>query len=91
MPIKKSDSFILISYNLTIPNSDNERMKHKQLTHTIIGCAMKVHSTLGSGFQEVIYQHARNQGGYTKLKDRGDTNAHRRGTDRQGERACGKA
>jgi len=28
------------------------------LTHKIIGCAMKVHSTLGSGFQEVIYQRA---------------------------------
>jgi len=27
-----------------------------QLTHKIIGCAMKVHSTLGNGFQEVIYQ-----------------------------------
>jgi len=33
-------------------------MKHKQLTHNIIGCAMKVHTTLGSGFQEVIYQRA---------------------------------
>jgi len=33
-------------------------MKHKELTHKIIGCAMKVHSTLGSGFQEVIYQRA---------------------------------
>jgi len=33
-------------------------MKHKRLTHSIIGCAMKVHSTLGSGFQEVIYQRA---------------------------------
>ena len=33
-------------------------MKHKELTHKIIGCAMKVHSTLGSGFQEVIYQSA---------------------------------
>jgi len=27
-------------------------------THKIIGCAMKVHSTLGRGFQEVIYQRA---------------------------------
>ena len=27
-----------------------------QITHKIIGCAMKVLSTLGSGFQEIIYQ-----------------------------------
>ena len=33
-------------------------MKEKELTHNIIGCSMKVHSTLGSGFQEVIYQRA---------------------------------
>lgn len=33
-------------------------MKHQDLTYKIIGCAMKVHSTLGSGFQEVIYQRA---------------------------------
>ena len=33
-------------------------MQHEELTHKIIGCAMKVHSTLGSGFQEVIYQRA---------------------------------
>ena len=33
-------------------------MKNKELTHKIIGCAMKVHSTLGNGFQEVIYQRA---------------------------------
>ena len=30
--------------------------KYEDLTHTIIGCSMKVHSTLGNGFQEVIYQ-----------------------------------
>jgi len=33
-------------------------MKHEELTHKIIGCAMKVHSALGNGFQEVIYQRA---------------------------------
>ena len=33
-------------------------MQHEELTRKIIGCAMKVHATLGSGFQEVIYQRA---------------------------------
>lgn len=33
-------------------------MKHEELTRKIIGCAMKVHSALGNGFQEVIYQRA---------------------------------
>ena len=28
------------------------------LTYRIIGCAMRVHATLGNGFQEVIYQRA---------------------------------
>lgn len=32
--------------------------KHAGITKTIIGSAMKVHSTLGNGFQEVIYQRA---------------------------------
>jgi GxxExxY protein len=30
--------------------------KYSDLTHRIIGCAMAVHSYLGNGFQEVIYQ-----------------------------------
>lgn len=33
-------------------------MKHEEVTRKIIGCAMKVHSALGNGFQEVIYQRA---------------------------------
>jgi GxxExxY protein len=33
-------------------------MKYEKVTHKIIGCAMKVHSTMGNGFQEVIYQRA---------------------------------
>jgi len=31
-------------------------MIQDELTYKIIGCAMKVHNTLGAGFQEVIYQ-----------------------------------
>ena len=33
-------------------------MKHKEITHKIIGSAMTVHKALGNGFQEVIYQRA---------------------------------
>lgn len=35
-----------------------EQYKYSKLTGKIIGCAMKVHSALGNGFQEVIYQRA---------------------------------
>ena len=35
-----------------------EKYKYSEITAKIIGCAMKVHSTLGNGFQEVIYQRA---------------------------------
>lgn len=31
-------------------------MEKDLLTYSIIGCAMKVHNTLGCGFQEIIYQ-----------------------------------
>lgn len=33
-------------------------MKHEELTGKIIGRAMKVHSELGNGFQEIIYPRA---------------------------------
>jgi GxxExxY protein len=39
---------------ITLRNED----EINTLTHKIIGCAMQVHSTLGNGFQEVIYQRA---------------------------------
>ena len=32
--------------------------KYEEITKKIIGAAMKVHSTPGNGFQEVIYQRA---------------------------------
>ena len=35
-----------------------EEYKYSDITAKIIGCAMKVHSVLGNGFQEVIYQRA---------------------------------
>ncbi len=31
-------------------------MELDQITYKIIGCCMKIHNTLGNGFQEVIYQ-----------------------------------
>ena len=37
---------------------EDEHYKYSDLTHKIIGCAMSVHTYLGNGFQEVIYQRA---------------------------------
>ncbi len=41
-------------------NTDNSKIQKipikDEVTYKIIGCAMKVHNTLGNGFQEVIYQ-----------------------------------
>ena len=32
--------------------------RYSELTGAVIGCAMEVHRTLGTGFQEVIYQRS---------------------------------
>ena len=36
----------------------DEKYKYSELTSKIIKCAMAVHSAMGNGFQEVIYQRA---------------------------------
>jgi GxxExxY protein len=35
-----------------------KELKNREITEKIIGCAMRVHTALGNGFQEVIYQRA---------------------------------
>lgn len=35
-----------------------EQYKYSELSSKIIGCAMTVHTALGNGFQELIYQRA---------------------------------
>jgi GxxExxY protein len=39
-------------------NTRMTQLKHKDITEKIIGASFEVHSFLGNGFQEVIYQRA---------------------------------
>jgi len=41
-----------------IAGLNKKMLKYQEITERIIGCAMRVHSILGNGFQEVIYQRA---------------------------------
>jgi GxxExxY protein len=41
-----------------INNMLSKDLPHSEITGKIIGCAMSVHSALGNGFQEFIYQRA---------------------------------
>lgn len=43
---------------ITVQTMIKNEHKYSDLTAKIIGCAMRVHSALGNGFQEVIYQRA---------------------------------
>lgn len=49
---------VVMFEKIILSSANQDQMKHKELTHRIIGCAMRVHSTLGNGFPEVIYQRA---------------------------------
>jgi GxxExxY protein len=50
------DFFQMITFNKNLKYLTKEQQD--KITHSIIGCAMEVHSVLGNGFQEVIYQRA---------------------------------
>jgi GxxExxY protein len=56
--VKKNKISTFEIYEKTSKNINVKSMKHEEITHKIIGCAMKVHRVLGNGFQEVIYQRA---------------------------------
>jgi GxxExxY protein len=43
---------------LTGLSGNMSELKYREITEKIIGACMKVHATLGNGFQEVIYQRA---------------------------------
>jgi len=53
-----ADSLIVAEPDGSYASQAVELAVYNPLTHRIIGCAMRVHALLGSGFPEVIYQRA---------------------------------
>jgi len=43
---------------LSSPRRRDDQFEDGELTRRIIGCAMRVHSAIGCGFQEIIYQNS---------------------------------
>lgn len=59
MPLYTGQNHVhLLIFLIMVQTTVQESMKHADTTRRIIGCAMRVHSELGNGFQEVIYQRA---------------------------------
>ena len=58
--IKKSELLHkqLSSHELTQMDSSKKKILHKDLSYKIVGLAMKVHSKLGYGFLEKVYENA---------------------------------
>jgi GxxExxY protein len=54
--MKNKPTGIRRNHELTRMSTNN--IVHKELSYKIVGCAMEVHSKLGSGFLEKVYENA---------------------------------
>ena len=44
--------------NSKSPETENDQIVYRRLSYEIVGCAQRVHTTLGLGFPESVYQRA---------------------------------